>query len=385
MNLTAVSIGQVQGNLVKGMVFQEVEIKDGKPLPEGSSLRIARASFSFSPFRSEGLDGEVHNARLALAHSEDPVVLSGHLANGFLKANLYSKSVDVQDLKALFPQVRQREAVTGVVKDLDITFTGPWRTPQINGIFLVERFSYRQFLLEQCPVWFGIKLQGGESGFKQIRGEVLLRGGTITSRRAVSHLQESHLFFPGDSRGIVLDLRGTSTIEGIPIRMALTGTSQHPELKLTSEPPISQEALLLMLTTGKRWRSLEGQFTQGQIPVDVVRDFLDYLIFSATASTLNQHFGLPGVFLTFDANTKTIGVQRTISENAQVVYGIQPPQAGRERPSRVHRLGAEVKVAEDASIAAEGEVEQAPSDGTSIQTEEPRPNEKILLKYKKRF
>ncbi len=326
----------------------------------------------------------VYNGRLQLPGADYPIVFSGRMQEGVLYVNLYTKQVDLQDALALFPPDRALESIRGAFVDFDVIVKGPWKTPVITGAFQAEHLAFKEFSLEHCPVSFQLQLKQLNKG-PQVNGEVWLKDGTVASRNAAVRLKESRLALSGDPKNTLLDIHGISAIGGVSIRIALKGTVDRPELTLASDPPLSQEVLMLMLATGRRWGAAEGQLAQGQIPLDVARDFIDYFIFSGAGERLTQRFGISGLSLAYDPKTRGLIFKKAVANKAELRYGVEHPEGTLgQQPAATHTVGAEVKIAEGVSVEAEREVVQQPLSASTEQPPAPV-NGRVLLKYKKRF
>ncbi len=193
------------------------------------------------------------------------------------------------------------------------------------------------------------------------------------------------MFFTGRWNVPKLDIKGSTAIEGVKIFATLQGTMEKPDLKLVSEPPLPQEALLLMLATGKRWRNLEGSFNQGEIPLVLARDFLDYFFLSGVGTELAERFGISNVSLTYDSATQGVGLRSTLSDKAELRYGVEQPEAYERQQSPKQKIGAEYKISDQVSIEAQGIVKQQETPAAAGTPQASQKDGQVLLKYKKKF
>ncbi len=378
-----ITVRAVEGNLVGGLSFYDVELTELPGAPPESPLKLQRFQVVLNPFRIGNFRIQVHNGRLRFPRNDQPIVFSGMVKNGFLDMNAYSKSLGVPEVVELVTHLKMPGYMSGTVSDFDGYIRESWNAPKFTGTFRVERFSYKEFSLENSPVTFSLQLD--RSGKKpRVTGEAIFQGGTISSRGSRMQLEESRMFFTGRWNVPRLDIKGSSIVEGVKIFAALQGTMQKPDLKLVSEPPLPQEALLLMLATGKRWRSLEGSFTQGEIPLVLTRDFLDYFFFSGFGTELAERFGISNVSLTYDSKTQGVGLRSTISDKTELNYGVEQPQPFERQQTPKQKIGAEYKLNDQVSIEAQGTVQQQETPVTGTQPQSQKDGQ-VLLKYKKKF
>ncbi len=387
-DLRRMTVQRVEGNLSQGLSFREVEIRGLPGLPGESVLKAQSLSVAVDPLQIWHSRIQVQNGRLGFTSYDYPVVLSGAVKNGLLDFNVYSKSINVGDFLDLFSAQRRVKIVSGTLADFDGYLRGAVNRPVLTGAFLVEKFSYREFLLTQSLV--SLELRFAQVGRQpKLYGRVLFKSGTITSRSATVQLEPSEISFSGPLQAPRLNVKGTSTIEGVKIFATLQGTVQQPELHLVSEPPLSQEVLLLMLSTGKRWRNAETGVPQGQgeIPLVLARDFIDYLLFSGLGTELAEKYGLSNVSLTYDAATQGVGLRTTFSDRAEIRYGLQqPPQdLASTQTSPTQKVGVEYKITDKISVEAESKLKSqqpAPAQGEKEQVQQ---DGQVVLKYRKKF
>lgn len=375
-----IDIEKIEGNLSETLSFYDLELENLKGLPEGSTIRIQKLEISFTSFNPGGLNIRIDNGRLKLPDSE-PILFYGSYRESSLDINVYSKQVYLRSFFDSFTEGKLLSGVSGTISDIDIYTKGPLLEPELTGTFQIVGFSRNDFSLDNCPGSFGITLKNIKDDLR-LFGEIVLKSGEVSGPKStVIELKTCKILFFGNPKMPALDLKGVSIIEGTKIEIVLKGTMDKPDLQLKSEPPMPQERLLLMLTTGKSWKGTEAALSQGQISADLARDFLDYFVLAGSGSKIAQHLGISDISLKYDSQTKGIGVKKAISEKLEASYGVEQHQSNGKESITTHKVGGEYKITESIAVGAEKELEQ---DKINIQKKS-QTNDKVILKYKKGF
>ncbi|MCM8811438.1 MAG: translocation/assembly module TamB [Candidatus Omnitrophica bacterium] len=381
---SAVTFGSLKGSIGTGVSVRDIQVSRLTGLPAGSVLKVQELIVSGNPLHLEHMKAEVRNGRLHLPESDHPVFFAGRYEDFIFNINLFSKSVGVRDTLELFSKEGNFSRVAGVVSDLDGYIKGSWRRPEVSGTLKIENFSYKEFLLEDCPVSFRLQIEGVKTN-PAGTGEVVFQSGRIRSKRAVVSLEESRMLFSGNLKEPDLRFSGVSRIEDIKINIQLLGTLKKPELRLSSDPPLAQESLLLMLVTGKKWGGVDSAVSSGQVPLNLARDFVDYFIFSNMGEHLSKKLGMEGVSLTYNTQTNEMGVTKSVADKMELRYGVERPRAGEQpKTTETHKVGAEIKITDKISVEAQGQVRQ-PTEEEESQQETAQKDGKVLLKYKQKF
>jgi autotransporter translocation and assembly factor TamB len=327
------------------------------------------------------------------------VVFSGTRKGRHVDAGVYSKALDVREWLRIASAGGALREVSGSLADAQARVSGPLEEPTIEGTFRIAQLAYRHFELSDCPGSLRLQLRGLNAPRPQLIGDVSCQAGTIAARNTTVKLQPSRVGYSGDPLAPSFALKGTAVIEGTKIALALTGTPENPRLALSSDPPMSERRLLLMVATGKSWKETEGALAQGQLSTDLVKDFLDYFVLGGLGGKLTRSFGISDVSLMYDSQTRATGIGVTIADRLQTQYEVQPGEAdpaeaasasAGERQAEVHKVGVEYRVTSNTSVELEGQREapspQQPSAQVS-QTEqaEAQPDEQLLLKIKRKF
>jgi len=179
------------------------------------------------------------------------------------------------------------------------------------------------------------------------------------------------------------NIRGQADVEDVKINVVLQGTTKEPELKVSSYPPLTQDLLLVMLATDRSWGGAQTSIEQGKISADLVKDFLDYFIFSGKGEKVGQRFGITSLSFIYESETKGVGVKTSFKDRVGVSYKVQPPDEETGKQTSTHTVGTEVKITNTVSIAAEKEINKISTD--EEQEEKESTEEKVYLQFKKPF
>lgn len=378
----SVNIKKSEGSLARTLVLQDIEIKDLNFLPNGNTVRVQRLESYFTSFSLGGLNAKIHNGRLQLPGS-GLIVFHGSLKDGILDGNIYSNGFNIEGFLGLFPASTESKEISGSISSIDIYVKGRLLKPELSGGCHIENLLRSGFSLSNCPVIFNLQLKDFNKGPK-LYGRISSESGIISgSKTAVIKLEGSKISFSGDPKKAYLDLKGTSTVEGTKITVVLKGTFDKPELKLTSDPSLPQERLLVMLITGKNWNATEAALAKGQLSPDLVKDFVDYFVFSGSGNKIAQQLGVNDISVTFERDKKGVGVKKEITDKIDASYAVEQSQVKGKIPTTTQKLGGEYKVIEGVSLGAEKELKQDSKTGQSQDQE--KPDDKVILKIKKEF
>jgi hypothetical protein len=379
---TRVDISETKGTLFTTMYLNGVSIENPKWLPEGSSVNIEKldASVRFHNLRAPLVN--IINGKINLPDAS-VLFFNGSYKNSVLKFNIYSSGIDIKEILALFKYKGGVVTPSGILNNPDVYIEGTLTEPELKGRFDIGRASFNGFLMENCPVFFDLKLKN--IGDKlDIRGEVLAAEGAVSGQKtAVITLQESKILFNGEPRTALFDFKGTSIVEGVKINISLKGSKDNPDLNLFSDPPFSKGQLLLMLATNKSWSITRSALGREQISPDIAGDFLDYFVFSGQGGKIARYFGITDVWVKYNAETRGAGFKKKIFDNANVSYSVEQSWDKENAAPPVYKLGTEYNMTDNVSIEAEKELKRG-TPGLDPREESPS-DDKVLLKYKKGF
>ncbi|MFH1777228.1 MAG: translocation/assembly module TamB domain-containing protein [Candidatus Omnitrophota bacterium] len=374
---------EIEGSLAEKLVYHNVEVKNLKGLPPEAVLKIQELKIYFTTLNFSGLNLEIQNGRLMMPDS-DAILFYGNYQRSAFDVKVYCKEINLRDTLDLFVEAGSLKDLSGDIYDLDIVIKGDFLDPDITGNFQLKSLSYGGFTMRGCTIAFSLQLKDVKNNLK-LYGEILMETGELTGpRTAVVKLEKSKIIFNGDYAKPTFDLKGKSIIEGTKIKITLKGTIESPELRLTSTPPVPEGWLLVMLATGRSWRSSGSALKQGNITPDLAKDFIDYFVFAGSGSKIIQKFGLSDISITYNEEKKGIGVKKDITDKAEVTYSIEQPREFSKESVTTHKIGGEYNITEHISVGAEKEIKQ-PTEKSDAVPDKLKTDDRVYLKYKKEF
>nr|MBU1328672.1 translocation/assembly module TamB [Candidatus Omnitrophota bacterium] len=378
-----ITIGEIDGTIARTITFENISLNNVEWLPNGSSLDIERLEIYANPLDISRLRIMVKNGSLKLP-SSDKIFFSGTHENGLLDFNIYSHAVDVKDIMELLQYRDAAGNLSGVFEDIDIFVTGGLLEPEIKGFCMAKTLSRWGFNLNDCPLKLDLKLKDIRGDLK-LYGTVSILGGSISGvKTAHIILGESRISFNGSPKEPYFDIQGESLIEGTKIRAGLKGTIGVPDLRLSSDRPVSKDQLLMMLATNKSWKSVDSLTSnKDNITPGMIADFIDYFLFGGLGSKTADQFGIRDFFIKYDQKTKGGGVKKAVFDKAEVSYSIEQSQKKDELPTTTQKVGSEYKITNGISVEAERELKY--NSKNVAEENKPETNNKVLLKYKKPF
>lgn len=373
----------LDGNLVQGVTFEDIELKSLNHFPEGTTLRIQKLFVNLTSLGVEGLLIEAENARLRLPDSE-PIIIAGTFKDEHLDFNVYSKGLTIESFLSYFLQARRAHVkVTGSINDIDLYIKGEYTSPFITGEFSLDQLSYKGIVLSESHGTVDFNAKDFNDDLKLI-GNVVINSGLIKSKRTVVKLEESKILFLGLPRNPSFDLKGNSTIEKTKIQIALKGSFEKPDLQLSSEPSCPREKIMLMLATGKSWKGAEESLDNGILSPNLTKDFIDYFIFAGKGNRFAQKFGLSELSVNFDKKKSGVSAKKALTEKIDVGYGIEQSKETEQQKKVTQKLESEYKLNEKISVGIEREIKQKQLNGL-LDEQVNENNDKVLLKYKESF
>jgi hypothetical protein len=394
---------RLSGSVFQGFLLEQVQVTGITRLPPQTTVAVQGINVALPPlqqFDPARVKVTVRNGRIFPPLAE-PVLFYGDYAGRRMQLKLFSRAVDADALRPVFPKFGLLRTITGTLIDVEARLEGPWQAPELSGTFTVAHLQRSNLAFDQIPGFASLRFEHYPGPLK-LYGEIQLRSGTLTSNQTTVLLDPSSLTFTGAPKRPVLALRGNAKIEGVPIYLSLTGTRDSPNLRLTSVPPMAPQRLLVALTTGRDWQRDQLGAQQEPISTDLAQDFIDYFFLGGAGTALASRFGISGVALTFDAQTNRVGVKTRIADRVSVRYETDQLSAAPEQdpthPSPVpqtgtQKVGAEYQVTDNTSLQLEGERERlhdtSQAAGAIVTPESStapsQTNDQVLLKLKRRF
>jgi hypothetical protein len=286
----------------------------------------------------------------------------------------------------------------GRVKECDGTVQGPVLAPVVSGQFHLESISGRFLTVADVPGTLKLQITPGRP--PQLHGEIVGNHGTVKLRQTDIALLPGRIIFEGNPKAPRLEAQGTTTVAGTRIHVETQGMLRKPDIKLTSDPPMPQERLLVMLATGKAWRTVGTDIEEGWLSPELATDAFDYFVFGGEGGRLAGRLGISETSLQFNPEQQRIGASATFADRVELRVETGMAQVDDETvdrtssatapvPERAYKIGAAYKLTPNTSVGVEGSREPLAQRGAStagtVGAPEPDANETIFFKLKRRF
>ncbi|MDD5614465.1 MAG: translocation/assembly module TamB domain-containing protein, partial [Candidatus Omnitrophica bacterium] len=372
-----INIGKSSGSLINGLLFENIEISSFNAMPENIALKISKLDGYFRPWRSSGLALKLHNGRIDLPNS-DPILFSGRYQGGILDLDIFSKRIVISDIGAVFSLPQDLQSINGAVSDFSSKVGGLQARPDFNGSFKIEQIAQD-----------GFSVSGSQAVFKGFYSkddfyiQADFEGGSIAKKDITVNIQWAKTEFSQGHKSPSIDFQGYSQVGGVKIEISLRGSIQNPYLKLTSNPELSQERLLIMLVTGKRWKGADYFFQEGEVTPELAKDLVDYFILGGRADKIMQRFGLSDISFRYNNTVRSFGLKKSLSENVDASYELEQSLINGQSQAPVQRIGGEYRITDGLSVEIDRELK---SDRiTGEEEKESQAEGKIFLRFKKEF
>lgn len=373
----------LQGNIYDGLRLENFTINQIKYLPEGSYLKVQEFFIQLNSLNYRRAHVKITNARLNLPHSS-PVVIMAEYNNQMIDVNVFSQGFSVHEIKTYLPDFKALFPLRGSLSDIDIFIDGTYRNPRVKGEGVVDEFMYKGFKLQQVPWKADVTLEDMNMEMR-INGEVAFAGGALRKHKTVVKNLQGSVFFGGLWNNPRLNINGTSQIGKTSIDIRLRGTIEEPDVIVTSQPSYSKDKLLLMLATGKEWKSLQGTDTEALKAADVGKDFIDYFFFAGKENVFFKKLGLRAVTFNVSGDGFGVGAKKSVTQNLDVGYGLEQKTEEDETKRIKQKISGEYQVTDTISIGAERELEDVQPIDRSDAINDRLIEDKVYMKYEKKF
>jgi len=384
-----ISIRNIKFTRVSGVLREYVKIEDlavngVKQLPDGSVLLVQEVKVNYKDYLERGVDLTVRNARLKLNRS-NVIVMTGGYSQGKADFNIYSTAINIKEIISILPGVKLSGEWDGSMTGCDIYARGPLNDLVINGGFRVDQFSYAQYVLEESLARIDMRFNP-RGNLGTIFGVAKLESGIFRTPKTDIEILPSQFAFSGDVQNPSLNIQAVTEVDKTRINIKISGTKDKPELVLESSPSRSREVLMIMIATGKDWKRTAKALDQRAFSQDVVKDFVEYLLFAGKGSKLAQQIGLESLTIHVDENSKGLGFGKKISDQLSVNYDVQKQQAKPgDIPNIKQKIGTEVKVTDNIAIEASKSVNKSVDQSPLKDQTGPSGQADIKLKYQSRW
>lgn len=378
------SIKSTEGSLLKHFVVHDLQIKGGKNrLPRGAALRISKMDIYFSVLLVKGLNVEIHNGRIILPYG-GIVVLNGIYQDETFEGDIYSRNIYTGDVRRFLRDEGLFKGVDGLLNRFECGLKAGRGGATAEGKALLTVLSGKNFTLQECP--FSFQLNISHKG--QVTGLIDVYSGKLLLPKSRIDIKPGSFFINEPILESRLNMHGVSEVQRTNIDIVLKGYLGKPELKLTSDPPRSQERLMLMLLTGQTWESTEQAIGKGEISPDLAKDTLSFLFLDSGPGALAQKLGISDIHLEYNGQKRGVAVETNVLPKTRVTYGVEQNQqqqqqsTGEPEPLK-QKVGVIYDVGEHISI--EGRTDVGGYDESVTNSETQPADQALYLKYKKQF
>lgn len=343
---------------------------------------IQKANIEFNARDINSIAVKVLQGRLT-SPAFEPILFYGDYKGGLFDFNIYSRRIGIDSIISLLNWQKSLTAVKGSFVDVDFYLQGSVREPLLRGIAFVEKLNHGTFSLRDAPLVCDVTFDNNAKDI-EVNGAIIIKKGTLSGPgTAVVQLDESKLIFSGNPQKPSFDIKGESFVEKTKIKISLKGTAEKPNLKLSSEPPLPQEWLFVMLATGKKWAGIDTVFSKGEISPDLAMDFIDYFVLGGSGSKIADKFGITGLSVTLDKTTRGVELKKSVYDKVEVGYGVLHEQNTAKSSEVAQKISGNYKLTETIAVSTEKELE--PVKIPEKYPSEQKANDKVMIKFKKNF
>jgi hypothetical protein len=368
-------VGRIRGSLSTFIILEDVTLKNLQGLPAGT-VRVQQLVLVPHGLNYQNAQIRVFNARLMLAYS-DNIVLNGTYKARRLDLNIFSSGIEVSEICRMASV--KGGGITGIIKGIDMQVTGTISKARLKGAFDIEKLSGKDFTLSQTPVTLDLEITDPAKRPGLI-GHVDINKGALKSRNTKITLKKSGVYFHDDPQNPALSIDAYSRIEDIAIDISVKGTLKNPDLKLSSDPALNSEILMVMLATGKKWQGIEN-LEQGKMTPDLAADFVGYLFFSGGDDSFLDKLGVTHVKVIYQNGSKGLGLTKEITDNLDIGYEVGQNTQTQTASGLFEQLGADYRIANQLYFSIDKQMGYVESNTGGA----PENGYQFFLKYKKQF
>jgi len=234
-----------------------------------------------------------------------------------VEGDLYGRTIDVAVISAPFAPVDMLKDLQGFVSDVDFVIKGPVSAPQVIGRLFVDHIRYKTTTLSNGFGRLDVTLNHIFPHLS-VQGEVVVDSGFVVARKVGVDLNQSKIYFKGDTYNPLLDIHGSSKVGDYMIDISIKGTYLKPELAIHSDPPLPQDVALLVLATGKRWTSTGTSLSRDTLSTELAGDFMDYFLLGGSGNEFAHQYGLSSAALPYDDQDRKVGLRKRLTDDINV-------------------------------------------------------------------
>ncbi|MBF0489246.1 MAG: translocation/assembly module TamB domain-containing protein [Candidatus Omnitrophica bacterium] len=250
-----ISVGSYEGTIEKGLLFKGVTISHIPNLKNGI-IRIQDLSIQVPLIHWDQTSLRINNATLFLPLS-DPIIFHGTVIQNKIKGACYAHGVDAKQVVSSLGYDELAKNIYGSISNVDLVVEGPVNSPRLTGSFLVDKFAFKNTQLSDGFSHLDLTINS-LGAVPSMTGFIIMESALVKVEKVLIDLATSKVNFKGDVSDFLLDIHGSSKVEDIAIDLAIKGTFQKPKLVFNSDPPMSEEQIMIALATGKSWSGIDS-------------------------------------------------------------------------------------------------------------------------------
>jgi hypothetical protein len=250
-----VKVGGYEGTIEKGLVLKDVSISHIPNLRDGT-VHIQDLYVQIPLIHWDQLAMRINNGSINLTQA-DPIIFNVSIIQNKLQGNCYAHSIDARQVVSVLGYDDLAKSIYGFISHLDFVIAGTVDAPRLVGHFFVDKFIYKTTTTVQDG--FGhLDLKIPSLGdHPTLLGFLILESAAVKVEKINVDLTTSKVDFKGEVDDLLLDIHGSSKVEDINIDLAVKGTFKRPTLLLNSDPPMSEDQILVALATNKSWSEID--------------------------------------------------------------------------------------------------------------------------------
>ncbi len=380
----SVKYREFEGTIAEGIKLSNIRIEDLNTFTARNLILIQQLDITVPGLDLTQLHGKVRNGRIKFPLS-DPIGFYGTFSDGKFKFDVYCGIIDVREIVTVVKSSLSLHNLKGTVKNVSLALTGPYTQPVLIGDFLLEDFRYLGFSLSQLPATFSYTLIHNQNNLDW-NGVLSVPSGIVKSRLTTIALKPSRLIFTGPFRNPDLDIFGSAKVGQTMINISLGGSKRKPVLNVTSNPPKSKNALLVLLATGQEVITPHAVTDPSNTIVGSDNAFVEYFTFTSDGLA-PEAVGLTDFSFNMQDNEKWLGIKRKVTNQLKVGINLQETRAASGQVTDVTRsVGGEVQVADHITVGVDKKVTQVQDPAQNQATPQQKDGGMdVMIKYKKNF
>ncbi len=249
-----ISVDNIEGNVLLGVKVKGLRINKIKKIPQDVVIKIQQAQVNFSGFNPKNADFKINNARVEIARSQ-PIIFGGTCKKGRLDLNIYARAIDIKSCLWLFSDsVILKNATSGQIIEPDFYLKGTISEKDLYGKMVFKKVSFEKYSLSDSLVFLKVRIYS-KGAQPNVKGDIILESGVINLGGSAIKNVHGKIIYTGDPYNPAFNLEGDSAVGGTRIHVAYKGTYLKPEFRLTSEPALAEDDLMMMLFTGNIFKA----------------------------------------------------------------------------------------------------------------------------------